>query len=171
MAEREPLPYRLDRVRGEVVFEHTGREFRLRPTMEATMEIEQAIGSGIEMVRTRAIVAGVASAGPVSFNPSLTPTTQELGTIFCAGVRAGGDLGATPAGSAKLIWEIGRARLMPALVEFLWACSDGGRLRAEDLGNAASPSGSQPEPSGEDESQLEAVIERLQTGGPRSVSS
>jgi hypothetical protein len=145
----DALPYRLDRVTGEVVFNYEDREFRLRPTMEATMEVEQALSQGIEMVRTRLVVAQNPFTAVIpQVDPKTTPTTAELGAIICAGIKAAGDRRATIEGAVRMVWQIGRNKIVPAITEFIWACSDGGRLREDDLKNVGSPLEPQPGANG-----------------------
>ena len=147
---KPPEPFRLDRQTGEVVLiDASGRDRRLRPTMAATEQIESQLSAGMEVLRTRVAAACWPYAPHVAAEPKMIPTLAELAVILLAGLQAGGERGATLEEAKKLIWDLGRSKVVVALFEFTWAAADGGRLRAEDLKNEVSPSGSQPEPNGE----------------------
>ena len=152
--------HRLDRVTGEVVLSLNGKEHRLKPTMEAAEEVERVLDQGLEMLRSRIVYGGAIFAPENTvIDPKMTLKTWEMGAILAAGLRASGATTlATQEFGKRLVFEAGRAAIRPALVEYIWACCDGGRLRADDLKNEGSSSGSQQEPPGEAED-LESLIE------------
>jgi hypothetical protein len=163
-------PFRLDRKTGEVVLtDRTGTERRLRPTMEASEQIETRLEAGMDVLRTRVAAACWPYAPNVAAEPKMVPTSSELAVILLAGLQAGGERGATLAAAKQIIWDLGRAKVVGALFEFTWACSDGGRLREEDLKNEVSPSDSKPEPSGE--TVEESLITELEVGRRTDDSS
>jgi hypothetical protein len=141
-------PYRLDRKSGEVVLTIDGVDHPLRPTMEATEEVEAALDRGIDAERTRLACACQPYAEQVMATPNSVPSTAELARIFAAGSKAAGRP-VSVQDARRLIWSAGRLKVVGALWELVSAMADGGRLRADDLGNAASPSGSRPGPNGE----------------------
>ena len=147
---KRPEPHRLDRQTGEVVlFDASGRERRMRPTMAATEQIEERLSAGIDVIRQRAAAAVWPYATHIMAEPKAVPPTSELAIILHAGLQAGGEKNLTLEEAKKIIWDLGRIKVVGAIWEFVWAASDGGRLREEDLKNVASPNGSLPEPSGD----------------------
>jgi hypothetical protein len=162
-AASAPEPtYWIDHKTAEVVFkDRDGRERRLRPSMEATLEVERALGVGVDALRTRAAITGLPG-----IDNRLSLTTDELAAIACAGLRAAGAIGMTPDEAGRMIWALGRAAARQPIFEFVWACADGGRLRADDLKNEVSPNGSAPEPSGGDD-----LTEALVTAAQASAGS
>jgi len=169
-APTPPESFRLDRQTGEVIFtDRSGKERRLKPTMAATEQLESRLNSGIEVVRTRVAAACWPFAPHVAAEPKMIPTTAELAVVMWSGLQAAGERSLTVDDAKKLIWDVGRSKVVGALFEFTWACADGGRLREEDLKNGDSPSGSSNEPNGEDEAidQLTAEL----TAGPSSGDS
>ena len=121
-----PQPRKPNKVAGEVVFaDHQGREIKLRPTFEAALEIEDALG-GLDGLRFRF------AAGAMS--PQMgAPTFRDYGVIIAAGVRAAGEARVDAKKAAEFAYRCGRDKLREPLSEFLRALVDGGRLREDDL--------------------------------------
>ena len=127
-------PKRPNKVAGEVTFtDHQGREIKLRPTFSAAMEIETALG-GLDALRLKLAAGGAPGIPGITF--------RELGVLIAAGVRATGEERIDAAKAAEFAFNCGRDRLRQPLAAFLRALVDGGKLREDDLKNAASSNGS-----------------------------
>lgn len=127
-------PKRANKVAGEVVLvSPSGREIRLNPTFEAALEIEDELG-GLDNLRLRAAAGG---------HPGFASLTlKDKGVIIAAGVRATGEERVTAENCARFAWTCGNDALRKPLSDFLRALVDGGKVREDDLKNAASSNGS-----------------------------
>ena len=125
---------KVNRYRGDVVIEgRNGETVVMRPTFEAALDIEDAIG-GLDSLNMRVRAGGVPGIEGIR--------TREIGVIIAAGAKAAGDERATPLQAAKFAWSCDRDALRKPLADFLYALTHGGRARVEDLGNGASPGAS-----------------------------
>lgn len=135
--------HKQNKVTGAVtIVDNAGRTKKLLPTFEAALEIEDELGVGVDQLRNRAALGGI---------QAVALTTRELGLIVYVGLKAAGEEGVSRDSATRWVWEIGRTKLRPPLIDFLWALADGGRGRAEDLKNAGSPNGSLSAPNGGEE--------------------
>lgn len=128
-----PQPRRPNKISGEVTFvDHQGREVRMRPTFEAALEVEDALG-GLDSIRLRAAASGAPGIPALTF--------RDMGVIIAAGVRATGEERVDAAKAARFAFDTGRDALRKPLSEFLRALVDGGKVREDDLKNAGSSNG------------------------------
>lgn len=136
-----PDTHKTNPVTGAITLvDHAGRTKTLRPSFEAALEIEDELGVGVDQLRNRAALGGI---------QAVALTTRELGFIAYVGLKAGGEQGVSRDAATRWVWEVGRQKLRPAIVDFLWSLADGGRSREEDLKNVGLPNGSLSAPNGD----------------------
>lgn len=132
--EHETAPKRqANRVRGEVELRDSdGHVFIMRPTFAAALEIEDALGTGIDSFWVKMAASGV---------PGMpAATTREIGVVMAAGIRAAGEERATAEKCSEIAWKMGRPAMRKAIEEFMYALVHGGKLRDEALKKSESSS-------------------------------
>ena len=113
--------------------DHQGREIKLRPTSSAAMEIETALG-GLDALRLKLAAGGAPGTRALTFASSACSSRRA-----CARPARSGSTRPRRPSSPSIAVGIGCVSRSPRSCERWW---DGGKLREDDLKNAASSNGS-----------------------------